>query len=102
MYASVITGQIQLGKFDEFLQLWQDKLAPALKQLKGFKGAFVLTDRETNSVQAITLYETRDQAHAVQASGRFQELAAMLGQTIVRDSGVRMVYDVSIQVMNPS
>jgi len=98
MYASVTGGQVQSGKIDEFLKLWRDSVAPAVKQLKGFNGAYVLTDRETGKGMSVVFYATKDDALAVQTSGRFQELVAMLGNTLVRESIVRSVYEVSVQV----
>jgi heme-degrading monooxygenase HmoA len=98
MYASVSSAQVQPGKADELIQLWRDSIAPAVKELKGFKGAYVLTDRETNKGITLVLYETKEDAMAVQSSGKFKELVAMLGNTLVPDSVVRGVYEVSIQV----
>lgn len=98
MYASVSSGQMQSGKTDEFVQLWRDSVAPAIRQLKGFNGASVLVDRDTGRGMSVVLYETKEDAIAVQSSGKFQELVARLGNTLVSDSVVRQVYEVAIQV----
>jgi heme-degrading monooxygenase HmoA len=98
MYASVSTGQVQPGKLEKYLQVWHDSVAPAAQQLKGFKAAYVLVDREAEKGMTIALYETKEDAQAVQTSGRFQELLAMLGDTLVRESVVRSGYEVSIQI----
>ncbi len=97
-YASVSTGQVQPGKLDAYLQLWRDSVAPAAQQLKGFKGAYVLIDREMEKGMTIAIYETKEDAQAVQTSGQFQELLAMLGDTLVRESVVRSGYEVSIHI----
>src|SRR5262245_12923957 len=101
MYASVTTAQVQPGKLDEFLQLWRERIVPASQQLKGLKRAYVLTDQETGKGLTIAIYETKEDAQAVQTSGRFQELVAMLGDTLVRESVVRTGYEVSVQVQGP-
>jgi heme-degrading monooxygenase HmoA len=98
MYASVSTGQVQPGKLDEYLRVWRDAVAPAAQQLKGFKAAYVLIDREAEKGMTIAIYETKEDAQAVQDSGRFQELLAMLGDSLVRESVARSGYEVSIQI----
>lgn len=98
MYASVTTGLAQSGKLGECLQLWRDSIAPEVRQIKGFKGRYVLTDQATGKTLTVVLYETQEDAQAVQTSGRYQEVVAMLGNTLVRESLVRTGYEVSIQV----
>jgi hypothetical protein len=73
-------------------------LAPALKAVKGFKAAYVFTDRDTGEGMTFVLYETKEDAEAVDSSGKFKELVAMLGETLVTESVERKVYEVSIQI----
>ncbi len=68
MYARVTNSQVVVDKIDEGLSIWRDKLAPSLKQTKGFKGAYVTGDRGTGKGMSITLWETKEDADATQAT----------------------------------
>lgn len=58
MFARVTIGQVRLGKLDETIGLIGERLYPALKQQKGFKGALLLTSADTEKFIGITLWET--------------------------------------------
>ena len=67
MYARVTNTQVVDGKIDESISIWKDKLAPQLKQAKGFKGVYVIGDRGTGKGMSITLWETKEDADATLA-----------------------------------
>lgn len=67
MYARVINSQLVSGKTDDAVSIWRDKVAPALKQAKGFKGAYLIGDRGTGNGLTITLWETEADANAMNA-----------------------------------
>ena len=68
MYARVINSQLVSGKADDAVAIWRDKLAPGIKQAKGFKGAYIMGDRNTGKGVTITLWETEADANAMNAS----------------------------------
>ena len=68
MYARVTNTQVVDGKIDESISIWKDKLAPQLKQAKGFKGVYVIGDRGTGKGMSITLWETKEDADATLAT----------------------------------
>jgi len=68
MYARVINSQLVSGKSDEAVSIWRDKLGPVIKQAKGFKGAYIIGDRNTGKGVTITLWETEADATAMNAS----------------------------------
>ena len=68
MYARVINSQLVPGKTDDAVSIWRDKVAPALKEAKGFKGAYLVGDRGTGKGVTITLWETEDDANALNAT----------------------------------
>lgn len=67
MYARVTNTQVVVDKIDEAVSIWKDKLAPRLKQAKGFQGVYVMGDRATGKGMSITLWETREDADATLA-----------------------------------
>ena len=68
MYARVINSQLAVGKTEDAVSIWRDKVAPAIKQAKGFKGAYLMGDRGTGKGLTITLWETKEDADAMNAS----------------------------------
>ena len=68
MYARVISSQLVSGKTDEAVSIWTDKVAGVLKQAKGFKGAYLVGDRGTGKGLTITLWESKEDADAMNAA----------------------------------
>jgi len=68
MYARVFNSNLVPGKADEAVAVWRDKVAPVAKQSKGFKGAYLVGNRETGKGITITLWETMEDADAMNAS----------------------------------
>ena len=68
MYARVIKSNLVAGKTEDAVSLWRDKVAPTIKQAKGFKAAYLVGDRATGKGLTITLWETKEDADAMNAS----------------------------------
>jgi heme-degrading monooxygenase HmoA len=68
MYARVISSNLVVGKTEEAVSTWRDKVAPTIKQAKGFKGAYLVGDRETGKGLTITLWESKEDADAMNAA----------------------------------
>ena len=57
MYARLTTCQIQPGKLDEFIRIFES-LTPQLKDVKGLVSMRLLCDRTANTAMAESLYAT--------------------------------------------
>ena len=68
MYTRLTYTQLVDGKLDEAISIWQNKVAPVLKQEKGFKGAYLVGDRGTGKGVTITMWETQADADAANAA----------------------------------
>ena len=97
MQARVVTVQIQPGKTDEGIGIYRDSVMSAAKQQKGFKGAMLLTDRNTGKAISVTVWETEADMTATEASGWWQEQIAKFG-SVLGAPPVREHYEVSLQV----
>ena len=95
MYARVISSQLISGKTDDAVSVWSDKVAPAIKQAKGFKGAYLVGDRGTGKGVTITLWETKEDADAMNAALP-QTMALFDGLFVVQPS--LETYEVLLQV----
>ena len=80
MYARVITSQLAAGKTDEAVNIWQQSVTPLLKDRPGFKGAYLLGDRNTGRGVTITLWETVADATAMDTSGTYQQAIGLFAR----------------------
>ena len=81
MYARIVTVQTRPDKMDELISIYRDSIAPAAKQQKGNKGAFLLTDSSTNKAISIAVWETEQDMLAGEASGYLKEQIAKAAPT---------------------
>ncbi|MBI4787624.1 MAG: antibiotic biosynthesis monooxygenase [Chloroflexi bacterium] len=79
MYARIATVQIQPGKLDEAVRIFQDSVVPAAKRQKGFKSIMLMTDRNTGKGVSVAVWETEADMKANEASGYLQEQFAKFG-----------------------
>ena len=97
MHARLVTVQVQPGKVDEAISIYRDSVMPAAKQQKGFKGATLLTDRNTGKGVSVTLWETEADMKTTEASGWWQEQIAKFAAVLAMPP-VREQFEVSVQV----
>ena len=115
MHARVTFAQVRPGELHETMGLVEKSLYPALKQMKGFKGALVLTNPNTERFIGIALWETEaDIPHISDVAGetrgpglgtrRFFEASALERMAMIPLVGqaTREIYQVSIQVEGAS
>jgi len=95
MNARVTIVQVLPGKVDEAVDLYQGSVVPAAKQQKGYKGVYLLTDRNTGKGISITLWETEADMIAGENSGYYQQQLAKF-KDIFGAPPVRESYDVSV------
>ncbi len=90
MYTRLIYRQVPLDKMDDVIKVYQDSVVPTVRSRKGFKGAFVLTDRSSGKLIALSLWETEAD---MRASVPSSDVDAITGEPPRREE-----YEVSIQV----
>lgn len=73
MYARHITAKIRPGKIDEALKLYEESVVPEGKDQNGYRGLFVLTDKESGKVVSITLWDSKEDAAANEDRGYLQQ-----------------------------
>jgi heme-degrading monooxygenase HmoA len=83
MYARMTVAQVQAERFDEALSAVQEAFLPAAQEQPGYRGFLLLTDRATQQLVGISLWET--EAHLQSSGGasgyyqqRMNEFAALL------------------------
>ncbi len=96
MNARVTLVQILPGKVDEAVDRYRDSVVPAARQQNGYKGVYLLTDRNTGKGISITLWETEADMIAGENSGYYQQQLAKF-KDVFGAPPVREAYEVSVQ-----
>ena len=95
MYSRTGTSTIKPGKMDEALTVYRDTILPVLKQQKGFKGLYWLTDRKTDKYTVFTLWETEADMLATETSGLLREVLSKLDAYVAAPVTIER-YEVSL------
>ena len=96
MFARVSRVQVQMEKFDEATNIYAENVVPAAKSQKGFRGAYLLTNRKTGNGISITLWESEEDAIANEQSGYYQEQLDKF-KDVFAAPPAREGYEVSVQ-----
>ena len=96
MYAQVSRIQIQKGKIEEAIIIFESSVLPLVRQQKGFKKFFLLVDRIANQVIVTNLWENEADITGLLESGFYQEQVAKFAA--IFDGGPeRNVYEVAVE-----
>jgi heme-degrading monooxygenase HmoA len=96
MFARLTIVQTSIDKLDETMKIYEESVLPAAKSQKGFRGAYMLTDRKTGKGISITLWDSEEDAIANEQSGYYQEQLNKFKDFFTAPP-VREGYEVSIQ-----
>jgi len=96
MFARLTTVQMKRDKIDEGVKIFEQSVIPTAKAQKGYRGAYLLTDRKTGKGVSIALWDSEQDIVASEESGYYQEQLSKFKDTMVAPS-VREVYEVSVQ-----
>jgi len=96
MFARLTIVQGKIDKTDETIKLYEESVIPAIKSQKGFRGAYLLTDRKTGKGISIGLWDSEEDAIANEQSGFYQEQLSKFKDFFTAPP-VREGYEVSVQ-----
>ena len=96
MFARLMIASMKMDKLDETIKTYKENILPAAKSQKGYRGAYLFTDRKTGKVISISLWRSEEEAIANEQSGYLQEQIGKLKEFLTA-SPVREGYEVSIQ-----
>lgn len=97
MFARVSTMHASPERLEEGIRHVQSAPSPGDAGLAGFKGAFLLVDRERAKVMTITLWDTEQ--HVRESAAGADRLRAAIGQAFgISGPPVVEVYEVASQV----
>jgi len=96
MFARLSIVQVNMDKLDETVKIFEESVIPAAKSQKGYRGAYLLTDRKTGKGVSISLWDSEEDAIANEQSGYYQEQVGKFKDFFIAPP-VREGYEVSIQ-----
>lgn len=97
MFARTTRLQLQPGKMDEFMRVFQELIVPTVQRQPGFRSITLLTDKASNKVLGMTHWATEDDLIAMQSSDVNQQLLGAL-RHLVAEPPMQESYTVSLQV----
>lgn len=96
MHCRAVTVQIQPGKTQEAIDIYNNSVVPVAKQQKGFQGAYLMTDAATGKGLSITVWETESDMVDGERSGYYQEQIARFG-SLFSGAPVTDHYELSVE-----
>ena len=96
MFARLTIVAINIDKLDKTIKIFEEGVIPAAKTQKGYRGAYLLTDRKTGKGISISLWNSEEDAIANEQSGYYQAQVAKFKDFFTAPP-VREGYEVSIQ-----
>ena len=73
MFARTITVQFKVDRVDEAIRIYEQNIVPIARSLEGFKGIYMLVDRETGKAISLSLWSEEEGAVASGQGSRFAE-----------------------------
>lgn len=83
---------------DEARKIWDESIMPAIKDQKGFIGGFLLASEQGDEGISLALWETKEDAEAIQKSGIYQEQVRKFAVFIESIVG-RKFYEVNSEIV---
>ena len=95
MFARVTTVQGPVDRLDEGARMIQERVIPAARQQRGFRGGYWLADRQTGKVIAVVLWEDEEAVRASEAA--MEQSRSQVTQAVGATTQSVEVYEVIAQ-----
>ena len=96
MHARVVNVQFQQGRLDEAKRIVNESVVPVLKEQKGFRSQFLLTQQDTSKAISINLWETEADLTAFETSPLYRQVLGKLADVLAGPPAGE-AYEVSVQ-----
>jgi len=96
MFARLVSAQARSDKINETIQIWKEKDIPLMKSVKGYRGAYLLTDRKTGKAISMTLWDSEEDAIADEQSALHHKQVNMYEDILIGEP-IHQRYEVSAQ-----
>ena len=96
MHARVVSMEMLPINVREAVRIYQERVVPAAREQRGFRGALMLTDAGAGEGPSISLWNSEEDMHASEVSGFYHRKLGELEDFFV-STPVRKHYEVSAQ-----
>lgn len=96
MFARLVTAQVKDGKLTEVINVWKKEDMPLMASVRGYRGAYLLTNYKTGKAMSITLRDTEEDSIADEKSALHQKQLNMFKNLMIGDPS-HQGYEVSAQ-----
>lgn len=100
MFARHVTTYVRLDKWAEALRLFEEGVIPEGKAQEGYRGIYLLSNRETGKMVSITLWDSQEAARANEASGYYRRQVERFNGLLTTPP-VKDEYEVTIMLSKP-
>jgi heme-degrading monooxygenase HmoA len=94
MFARLVSAQVESDNISEGITIWNEKDMPLSESVKGYCGAYLLTDRKTGRVVSLTLWDSEEDAIADEQSELHQRQVEMYKGLLIGEP-ITQRYEVS-------
>jgi len=94
MFARIVSAQVESNRLNEGSTIWKDKDMPLMESVKGYRGAYLLTERKTGKVISMTLWDREEDAIADEQSSLHQKQVDMYKGLLLGEP-ITQYYEVS-------
>ena len=94
MYARLVSAQVVTDKINEGITIWKERDMPLMETVKGYRGAYLLTNRNTGKVISMTLWDREEDAVTDEKSPLHQKQVDMFADLLIGEP-VAQYYEVS-------
>ena len=96
MFARVVNLQFQPGTTGEASRVVREAIVPAMQNIQGFRGQYLLVQEDSDRAVSINLWDTRDDLAAFESSPLYGELLGQLKGMLAAPPAAEM-FSVSVQ-----
>ena len=94
MFARLVSVQVGSTKISEGITIWEEKDMPLTQSVKGYRGAYLLTDPKTGKVISMTLWDSEEDAVVDEKSALHEEQVDMYKDLLIGEP-VAQYFEVS-------
>jgi heme-degrading monooxygenase HmoA len=100
MFARHLTTEVYKEKIEEALKIYEESVIPEGKTQEGYRGIYLLTNKETGKIISISFWDS--EAHAIknENSGYFRQQVAKFNGMLISPP-VKEGFEVSIMLSKP-
>jgi heme-degrading monooxygenase HmoA len=95
MFARVTTLQFKKGTTEDGIGIFEHSVIPAAKAQRGYRGAYLLADREADRCIAVTFWDSAEDAAANEQNRYYQEQLVKF-MNLFSAPPIREGYDVAV------